>query len=224
MRLSGKYMTYRLVKENPVYKKYLISSGAAILMSASLMACSVQNQSSSLTAGAVNPSIWPTAQSPVGIDPKIENEITTIMEGMTLRHKVGQVIQGDIGSLTPEDLKVYPLGSVLNGGNSAPNGDNRSPASDWIKLADEFYEASKDAYGEGVPFIPLLWGTDAVHGHNNVPGATVFPHNIGLGATRNPALMRKIGEITAKEIRVGGQEWTFAPTIAVVRDDRWGRT
>jgi beta-glucosidase len=98
------------------------------------------------------------------------------------------------------------------------------PASDWIKLADEFYEASKDAYGEGVPFIPLLWGTDAVHGHNNVPGATVFPHNIGLGATRNPALMRKIGEITAKEIRVGGQEWTFAPTIAVVRDDRWGRT
>ena len=217
-------MKYTLVKENPVYKKNLISSGAAVLMSASLMACSAQNQSLSLTAGTVNPSIWPTAQSPVGIDPKVESEITTIMEGMTLRHKVGQVIQGDIGSLTPEDLKVYPLGSVLNGGNSAPNGDNRSPASDWIKLADEFYEASKDAYGEGVPFIPLLWGTDAVHGHNNVPGATVFPHNIGLGATRNPALMRKIGEITAKEIRVGGQEWTFAPTIAVVRDDRWGRT
>ena len=83
------------------------------------------------------------SSSPVGIDPKIENEITSIMEGMSLRHKVGQVIQGDIGSLTPEDLKVYPLGSVLNGGNSAPNGDNRSPASDWIKLADEFYEASK---------------------------------------------------------------------------------
>ena len=73
-------MKYRLVKENPVYKKYLISSGAAILMSASLMACSVKNQSSSMKTGTVNPSIWPTAQSPVGIDPKIENEITTIME------------------------------------------------------------------------------------------------------------------------------------------------
>ena len=99
-------MKYTLVKENPVYKKNLISSGAAVLMSASLMACSAKNQSLSLTAGAVNPSIWPTAQSPVGIDPKVESEITTIMEGMTLRHKVGQVIQGDIGSLTPEDLKV----------------------------------------------------------------------------------------------------------------------
>ena len=205
-------------------KKYLIQSVSALIMSASLIACSAQNQSKTSMAGAVNPSIWPVAQSPVGLDPVIEEEITSLMGGMTLRHKVGQVIQGDIGSLTPEDLKVYPLGSVLNGGNSAPNGDNRSPASEWIKLADEFYEASKHAYGEGVPFIPLIWGTDAVHGHNNVPGATVFPHNIGLGATRNPSLMGKIGEITAKEIRVGGQEWTFAPTIAVVRDDRWGRT
>ncbi len=205
-------------------KKYLIQSVSALIMSASLIACSAQNQSETSMAGAVNPSIWPVAQSPVGLDPVIEEEITSLMGGMTLRHKVGQVIQGDIGSLTPEDLKVYPLGSVLNGGNSAPNGDNRSPASEWIKLADEFYEASKHAYGEGVPFIPLIWGTDAVHGHNNVPGATVFPHNIGLGATRNPSLMGKIGEITAKEIRVGGQEWTFAPTIAVVRDDRWGRT
>lgn len=174
--------------------------------------------------GQVHPEIWPKVESPVGLDPAMEQRITDIMSKMTLRHKVGQIIQADIGSITPEDIKKYPLGSILNGGNSAPNGDNRSPASAWVTLGDEFYEASKDAYGDGVPFIPMIWGTDAVHGHNNIPGATVFPHNIGLGATRNPDLLGRIGEITAQEIRVGGQEWTFAPTIAVVRDDRWGRT
>ncbi len=172
----------------------------------------------------VTPALWPALTSPVGIDSAIEARIDEIMAAMTTRHKVGQVIQADIGSIGPDDLRTYPLGSVLNGGNSAPGGDNRSPASDWLALADEFYEASRDAYGDGVPFIPMIWGTDAVHGHNNIPGATVFPHNIGLGATRNPDLLEQIGDITAREIRVGGQEWTFAPTIAVVRDDRWGRT
>lgn len=173
--------------------------------------------------GDVDPSIWPSAKSPVGLDPAMEARITDIIAQMTLRQKIGQIIQADIGSITPDDLRTYPLGSILNGGNSAPNGDNRSPASDWVALADEFYAASKDAYA-GHTFIPMIWGTDAVHGNNNIPGATVFPHNIGLGATRNPELMGKIGEITAQEIRVGAQEWTFAPTIAVVRDDRWGRT
>ncbi len=173
--------------------------------------------------GTVDPSIWPKLESPVGLDAAMESRITNIMAQMTLAQKVGQIIQADIGSITPEDLKTYPLGSILNGGNSAPNGDNRSPASAWVKLADEFYEASKEAYGDDL-FIPMIWGTDAVHGHNNVPGATVFPHNIGLGATRNPALLGKIGAVTAQEIRVGAQEWTFAPTLAVVRDDRWGRT
>jgi beta-glucosidase len=174
--------------------------------------------------GEVNPALWPKVESPVALDPAMEARITEIIAQMTLRQKIGQVIQGDIGSLTSEDLKTYPLGSVLNGGNSAPNGDNRSPASAWVELADEFWDATKAADLEGGPFIPILWGTDAVHGHNNIPGATVFPHNIGLGATRNPDLLGKIGAITAREIRVGAQEWTFAPTIAVVRDDRWGRT
>ncbi|WP_416877112.1 glycoside hydrolase family 3 protein [Litorimonas sp.] len=179
---------------------------------------------SEVMAGQVNPEIWPEVESPVGLDPVMEERITDIMSKMTLRHKVGQIIQADIGSISPEDLRTYPLGSILNGGNSAPNGDNRSPASDWVELADAFYVASQEAYGDGVPFIPMIWGTDAVHGHNNIPGATVFPHNIGLGATRNPELLGKIGEVTAQEIRIGAQEWTFAPTIAVVRDDRWGRT
>ncbi|WP_427451529.1 glycoside hydrolase family 3 N-terminal domain-containing protein [Litorimonas sp. WD9-15] len=199
-------------------------------LSLALVACGGEavNEAASTTSdarvpGTVNPAIWPKVESPVGLDPAMEQRITNIMAQMTLRQKVGQIIQADVGSISPEDVKIYPLGSILNGGNSAPNGDNRSPASAWVELADEFYEASKEAYGDNL-FIPMIWGTDAVHGHNNIPGATVFPHNIGLGATRNPSLLGQIGAITAQEIRVGGQEWTFAPTIAVVRDDRWGRT
>ena len=216
-------------------KSNLLKSVAFCGLSLALIACGGETTKSSDTMvdkaaeaprapGSVDVSIWPKIESPVGLDPAIEKRITDLMANMTLRHKVGQVIQADIGSITPEDVKTYPLGSILNGGNSAPNGDNRSPASAWVELADEFYEASKEAYTGDVPFIPMIWGTDAVHGHNNIPGATVFPHNIGLGATRNPSLLGKIGAITAKEIRVGAQEWTFAPTIAVVRDDRWGRT
>ncbi len=212
---------------------HLLKSVAICSLAAVLIACGGQSEMAASTAetkpvprapGSVDTSIWPKAKSPVGLDAAMEARITKLMSQMSLRHKVGQVIQADIGSITPEDIKTYPLGSILNGGNSAPNGDNRSPASAWVKLADEFYEASKEAYSDGVPFIPMIWGTDAVHGHNNIPGATVFPHNIGLGATRNPKLLGQIGAITAQEIRVGAQEWTFAPTIAVVRDDRWGRT
>lgn len=175
-------------------------------------------------SGTVHPERWPTASSPIGLDEATEARITELLSRMTLRQKVGQVIQADIGSVTPDELKEYPLGSILNGGNSAPGGNNRALAREWLELADDFYHASRQCDLEGGPFIPLLWGTDAVHGHNNIVGATYFPHNIGLGATRNPQLLRKIGAVTAKEIRVTGQEWTFAPTIAVVRDDRWGRT
>uniref|UniRef100_UPI0025DC972F glycoside hydrolase family 3 protein n=1 Tax=uncultured Microbulbifer sp. TaxID=348147 RepID=UPI0025DC972F len=94
---------------------------------------------------------------------------------------------------------------------------------DWRQLADDYFAASMDTSDGGVA-IPIIWGSDAVHGHNNVIGATLFPHNIGLGATRDPELIRRIGEATAREVAVTGVDWTFAPTIAVVRDDRWGRT
>src|ERR1700755_2504080 len=142
---------------------------------------------------------------------------------MTLEEKVGQVIQGDIASLTPDDVRTYHLGSVLNGGNSAPCGDDFAPAQKWLQLADAIYNASVDKTGNRTA-IPVIWGTDAVHGHSNIVGATLFPHNVGLGAMRDPALMRRICEVTAIEMRVTGIDWTFAPTIAVVRDDRWGRS
>ena len=176
------------------------------------------------TSSEINVDIWPQTQGPIPVDMALEQRIDGLLNSMTLRQKVGQIIQADIGSITPEEIKQYPLGSILNGGNSAPGGDARATADKWLALADEFYEASKQCDLEGGPFIPMIWGTDAVHGHNNIVGATFFPHNIGLGCARNPELLGKIGAITALETRVTGLEWTFAPTVAIVRDDRWGRT
>ncbi len=178
-------------------------------------------------AGAVaqvaQPSNWPTVATRPRLDPKVEARIAALMSRMSLEDKVGQLIQPDIASVTPADLKVFKLGAVLNGGNSGPYGDDFAPASKWLQLADAFYDASMQR-SDGRPAIPVIWGTDAVHGNNNVPGATLFPHNIGLGAARDPALMERIGRVTAEETRIAGQDWSFAPTVAVVQDDRWGRT
>ncbi len=147
--------------------------------------------------------------------------IEQLIKAMTIEDKVGQVIQGDLDFVTPADVKKYKLGSVLNGGNTSPNGDKYSSVEDWKNLSKDFYEASPIFKGVRVP---VLWGTDAVHGHNNVIGATLFPHNIGLGATRNEELIKNIGEAIALEVLSTGVAWTFAPTVAVPQDDRWGRT
>ena len=120
--------------------------------------------------------------------------VEQLIAGMTVEEKVGQVIQGDLDFISPEDVKKFKIGSVLNGGNTAPNGDKYSSVNDWKKLSKEFYDASPTYKGIKVP---VLWGTDAVHGHNNVIGATLFPHNIGLGATGNEELIRSIGEVIA---------------------------
>ncbi len=171
----------------------------------------------------IHPEIWPKQDSPFKPNKDLEQRITALIGQMSLEEKVGQIIQADIGSITPDELREYHLGSILNGGNSAPGGDNRTTPSAWLALADEFWLTSTDKK-DGRTGIPALWGTDAVHGHNNIVGATLFPHNIGLGAANDPNLMHQIGTVTAKEILVTGLDWTFAPTIAVVRDDRWGRT
>jgi beta-glucosidase len=175
------------------------------------------------TKPEIAPQNWPVMRNPVPVDPKIEARIKDLLSRMSVEQKVGQVIQADLGSVTPEDVHSYHLGSVLNGGNSAPGGKQWAKAPEWLAEADKFYDASVRPKGN-LPIIPITWGSDAVHGHNNVTGATLFPHNIGLGAMRNPELMRKIGAATAVEMRVTGLDWTFAPTLAVVRDDRWGRT
>jgi beta-glucosidase len=173
-------------------------------------------------SAAVDLAAWPIAASPaVMTDAASMAFVEALLARMTLEEKIGQVIQADIGSITPEDLATYPLGSILAGGNSAPGGDERAPAQAWVDLARQFRAAAATRPGARVP---LLFGIDAVHGHNNVVGATLFPHNIGLGAARNPDLIERIGQATALEVAATGADWTFGPTVAVPRDDRWGRT
>jgi beta-glucosidase len=149
-----------------------------------------------------------------------EARIDALLARLTIEQKVGQMIQGDISSVTPADLARYPLGSILAGGNSGPYGDERADAAKWARLVGDYRAASR----KGGAGIPILFGVDAVHGHSNLPGATIFPHNIGLGAARDPALVRQIGAATAAEIAGSGIEWTFAPTLAVPQDLRWGRS
>ena len=165
---------------------------------------------------------WPETSIDL-IDADIEARIDEIMALMTLEQKVGQVVQGDNSSATPEDVKTYHLGSILSGGNSGPNGQPYADVATWVETVDAYYQASLDTEGVKIA-IPIIWGIDAVHGHNNVIGGTIFPHNIGLGAMRNPELIRDIAAATAVELRVTGHDWTFAPTVAVPRNDRWGRT
>ena len=171
-----------------------------------------------------NPPAWPLARSPQAItDPATERRITRLLARMTVDQKVGQLIQADISTIKPEDLARYPLGSILAGGNSGPFGNERASAQDWHRMVEEYRAASLRPAANGVA-IPILFGVDAVHGHSNLPGATIFPHNIGLGAARDPALIERIGRATAAEVAGSGIEWTFAPTLAVPQDLRWGRT
>jgi beta-glucosidase len=167
---------------------------------------------------------WPATAPAVAPDPKLEQFVDQLLGSMSLEDKVGQLVQADIGSIKPEDLRKYKLGSILAGGNAAPGNDVRTSAAHWLELVDAFYRASvADASPAHAP-IPILFGIDAVHGHTRIRGATVFPHNVGLGAANDAGLIEQIGQATAEEIAATGIDWTFAPTIAVVRDVRWGRS
>jgi len=141
---------------------------------------------------------------------------------MTLEQKIGQMTQPDIRSVTPDEVRQFYIGSILNGGGAWPSMNMHSSVDDWLELSDAFYRASMST--DMKVKVPVIWGTDAVHGHNNVYGATLFPHNIGLGAAHDPALMRRIGRATAAQVRATGISWAFAPTLAVVQNPRWGRT
>lgn len=166
---------------------------------------------------------WPKLNSAIKLDAKVEARVAKLLKKMSLADKVGQMVQAEIKFVTPDEAKEYRLGSILNGGGSFPNDNKYSKISDWVAIADSYYNASMDTTNGGIA-IPILWGTDAVHGHNNVIGATIFPHNIGLGAANNTSLVEDIAKATAKEVLATGIDWVFAPTVAVVRDDRWGRT
>jgi len=168
---------------------------------------------------------WPELTIPLYSDglENIENRVIRLLEVMTLEEKVGQIIQPEILNITSDEIRQYHIGSVLNGGNGRPNRDIHASVDDWLEWADSFYEASVDT-SAGRTAIPIIWGIDAIHGNSALYGATIFPHNIGLGAANNLELMKEIGRITALETSVIGLDWTFAPTVAVARDSRWGRT
>lgn len=200
-----------------------LRASLALVMASALAACAATPGpvASAADPGRANPAAWPTAKSPAAItDAATEAMIDRMLAAMPIEHKVGQLIQADISAITPGDLARYPLGSILAGGNSGPYGNERADAATWARLVGEFRTGSRKA-GSGVP---ILFGVDAVHGHSNVPGATIFPHNIGLGAAHDPQLIERIGAAAAAEIAASGIEWTFAPTLAVPQDLRWGRS
>ena len=192
--------------------KFSVHFGLACCFIFILMGCNQQK----------NYDLWPIIDPlPLSID--IESQIDEMLPKLTLEQKVGQVIQGDSDSVTPEEVKEYRLGSVLSGGNSAPGPLPYAETKNWLEMADKYYNASID--NEGVEIaIPIIWGIDAVHGHANLKGAIIFPHNIGLGAMNNPDLIEQIAGVTAHELTISGHDWTFAPTLAVPRDLRWGRS
>ncbi|XRD78038.1 exo 1,3/1,4-beta-D-glucan glucohydrolase [Dyella halodurans] len=170
----------------------------------------------------VHPGQWPRATWPFPADATLEKRVADLMARMSVEEKVGQLIQADITTVTPDDVRKYRLGSILAGGDSKPHGQRFATPAQWKALSDEFYRAAMDTSGGHVA-IPLLFGIDAVHGHNDTRGATLFPQNSALGAAHDPALIREIGAATAAEVRATGIQWTFAPTIAVPQDLRWGR-
>lgn len=162
----------------------------------------------------------PVRAAPASFDAQVD----ALVARMSLEHKVAQLIQPDISTITPDDMRAYRFGSFLNGANSGPGGDLRAKPAAWLALADAMWAASAAPLANGEPAIPTLWATDAVHGHGHLGAATIFPHNVGLGATRDAGLVRRIGAVAASEIAATGIDWTFAPTLAVVGDVRWGRS
>ncbi|HEX8772619.1 MAG TPA: glycoside hydrolase family 3 N-terminal domain-containing protein [Pyrinomonadaceae bacterium] len=148
-----------------------------------------------------------------------DGKVQELLARMTLEEKIGQMTQAEQDALKDvSDIETYFLGSLLSGGGSDPKEGNSLEA--WTNMYDRYQTRALRTRLA----IPLLYGVDAVHGHNNVLGATIFPHNIGLGCTRNPGLVERASRVSAEEVRATGIQWTFAPCVTVPRDERWGRT
>ncbi len=160
----------------------------------------------------------PSTSGVAWVTPACRERVAALLPQMTLAEKIGQMTQPDRGQVMKlGEVSDFALGSVLSGGGSGP--PKNEPAA-WLTLVEGFLAQAKTSR----LMLPLLYGIDAVHGHNNVRGATIFPHNIGLGCTRDPALVERVAQATARETRATGIDWTFAPVLAAARDERWGRT
>jgi beta-glucosidase len=191
---------------------------ASFLLSFCLSACGSQAPATSVTPKST---IVATATSgaPIYTDPSqpVETRLEDLLKRMTLDEKIGQMTQVEKNSIAPGDITKYYIGSLLSGGGGSP-GENTPQA--WYAMVQGF---QKEALKTRLQ-IPMIYGVDAVHGHGNLRNATIFPHNIGLGAANDPDLMEKIGRATAEEMLATGIPWNFAPVVAVVQDVRWGRT
>lgn len=171
-----------------------------------------------LTACAAGPSPTPGNPTPVASKSEpIEQQVQDLLAQMTLEEKIGQMTQVEKNAIDPAEVTQYFIGSVLSGGGGYPF--ENTPAA-WVEMVNGYQDAALATRLK----IPMLYGVDAVHGHNNLYGAVIFPHNVGLGAANDPQLVKKIGAATAEELAATGVRWNFAPMVAVVQDIRWGRT
>jgi beta-glucosidase len=174
-----------------------------------------------LPTATITPTVAPTATlgPPIYYDPgePLEARVSDLLARMTLAEKIGQMTQVDKGSIPPADVTTYFIGALVSGGGGAPD---TNTAQAWAAMVDGFQRQALRTRLR----IPILYGVDAVHGHNNLRGATIFPHNIGLGATRDLDLVQRIGRATAEEVVATGIHWDFAPMVAVPQDIRWGPT
>src|SRR5260370_37873804 len=147
----------------------------------------------------------------------VKPEIEELMRRMTLLEKIGQMTQVDVNSLQEGAVRECGIGSVLSGGGGNPTPNDPAAGAEMVRRGHA--EALESRLG-----IPLLYGVGATHGHSNLRGATIFPHNVGLGATRGAGLVERIGRVTAREMLATNVHWTFAPAVSVPQDIRWGPT
>src|SRR5215212_9112385 len=191
---------------------------ASFLLSFFLSACGVQAPATSVTPGSLIVATA-TAGNSIYTDPSqpVETRVEDLLTRMTLDEKIGQMTQVEKNSITPGDITKYSIGSLLSGGGGSPI---ENTPQGWYEMVAGFQKEARKTRLQ----IPIIYGVDAVHGHGNLFKATVFPHNIGLGAGNDPELVEKIGRATAEEMLATGIPWNFAPVLAVVQDVRWGRT
>ena len=194
---------------------------SAIAVGANVAAAADPN--ASIPSQSVHAKLWASTAHAAVDAAAVEPFVDRLLSQLTLEEKVGQMIQADIASISPAELRQYKLGSILAGGNAAPDNNVRTTPQAWLELTNNFYQASLET-GGAHQAIPILFGIDAVHGNAKIMGATIFPHNVGLGAAHDPDLIRRIGQVTGVEVSTVGVDWTFAPTVAVARDVRWGRS
>jgi beta-glucosidase len=170
-----------------------------------------------LYACSAKPATQPVDKVAGGALSENERRVEELLGQMILDEKIGQMTQAERAAIKPGDVGRYFLGSVLNGGGGLSD-SNKAEA--WLEQTQKYQD---EALGSRLR-IPILFGVDAVHGHGHVDGATIFPQEIGLGATRDAELVRQVGAITAEEMLATGIPWNFAPVVAVPQDIRWGRT